>query len=103
MTGDKMVSEDILNFCLDAYLENILDESRMCEVFYKMAECIGDKLHFKLENPEEVYKEAARVCLSKIQRFDRRPSKKAKAVNFFVTIIGCYLRQMKRVQKYANS
>lgn len=78
----------------------MIGDNEITKVFYSLAEDIfthpKSTYYFEHSNPKELLKEASAVCLDRIYKYD---SDKCKAMNFFVTIIGCYLRQSKAIYK----
>lgn len=94
---EQLISEQDLQVCINAHRQDKASDEHLIQVFSKLARFVLalPSYHFDHPNPESVVAEAADLCLKKMEKYD---STKCVAVNFFVTIIGCYLRQSKRSQ-----
>jgi hypothetical protein len=90
-----MITNEELTKVVIAYNDKDLPKPLMRQVFIKLATFTYEhkSYYFECDNPKEVIDGAADLCLEKVQKYD---AERGKAFNFFTTIIGCYLRQMKR-------
>ncbi len=92
---NKEITEHNLQVCIKAYQEDRISDDEILQVFGKLANMVMSYRDWQFENPNDVVAEAADLCLVKLPRYD---NSKAKAFNFFTTIIGCYLGQVSRMQ-----
>ena len=94
---DDLVSEQDLQVCINAYRENKIGDSELHKVFSKLAKLVlaSPSYHLDCPNPENVADEAADLCMIKVEKYVNGKGK-AKAFNFFTTIILCYMRQTHR-------
>lgn len=91
---ENVFYEEDLRRCLKSYKRNEIGKREMISVFEKLVEFVfySPSYHFPNKNPEELIKETAEFCVSKVDKCDED----GKVFNFFVTITGCFLRQAKR-------
>jgi hypothetical protein len=92
------MEEKDLQILIKAYKEDLIGDKEMFPVFFKLAEMVfaTPSYNYPHSDPKPVLKDAAKLCVEKLERYD--PSK-GKAFNFFVTIIGCSIRQSNGCQR----
>lgn len=93
---EKILESD-LRTCMEAFNSGQISEHAILALFAKLAKQVFDSPthHFDLDDltKQSLIADAAELCLQKLPKFD---GSRGKAFNFFVTIISCHFRQMKR-------
>ena len=88
------ITEHDLQVCIKAHQENKMSDNQIIQVFGKLANMVLAHRGLHFDHPESVIADAADLCLVKLLKYDSN----GKAFNFFVTIIGCWLSQARRMQ-----
>ena len=79
-----------------AYRAGKITKALFRECFVKLAEWVfqSRNYYFDTNDPQKVIGSAADLCVEKFERFDEQ---RGRAFSFFVSIIGCFIRQEHRV------
>lgn len=94
---EQKVTEQELQDCIAIYRQDKLNDEPLLGIFSRLVRMLMPHRNFRFDCPEDVVSEAAELCVRKVDRYPEKA--KAKAFNFFATIIGCYLSQAKRTQQ----
>ena len=96
-----MITNKELTYIILAYRKGNVSESLFHKCFSKIAETVysNPSYYFPAEDVNDIINEAANLCVIKSDKFD---VDRGKAYSFFITIIGCYLRQVWGVRKHAK-
>jgi hypothetical protein len=92
-----MVTEDEIQQQIELRQRDETNDEQLVELIDELIGWVWSLPNYRFDhdNPESVMIEASELCLQKVARYD---ASKGKASNFFITIIGCYLRQVRRSQ-----
>ncbi len=94
-----MITNEELTNVLRAYRAGSVTKALFRKCIFKIVEEVFQhpSYHFNISDPSSMIREATNMCVAKANKFDEQ---RGKAINFFVTLAGCYIRQEKGLQKY---